>query len=183
MAIDLDDLFRRGGKELLDLLDYCVRSVQMDPVFVFLVREYRCHPTALKALAIYDGFCAPDAPARLSVRRALPPMDLRLQAALRPLKQWWEQRQAAPPSLPETAPPLFLPATHLFDFVVRELETSADSSLRIVGEQYDPTRTPFENLPGGRMTAGQRHFVEYVWEPALRPRLAAAGFRQVATVG
>lgn len=181
MAVDLYAVFRRGGKELIALLDYCVRSVQLEPVFVFLVSDYRTGPTALKAVALYEVFCAPDSKARLKAPRALPPLDLRLQTSLHPLQQWWQQRQAAPPTLPELTPPP-LPAKHLFDSVVHELEASADSSLRTVSESYDPTRTPIENLPGGKMTSGQRYFVEKVWEPALRPQLVRAGFWRLATI-
>jgi hypothetical protein len=62
------------------------------------------------------------------------------------------------------------------------LETSPGGALRAVGELYDPSLTPHENLPGGRMTPGQKAFVERVWVPRVRPRLVAAGFRRIADI-
>src|SRR6185503_7767064 len=79
MAIDLDDIFTRGGKPLIDVLNYCVRSVQMDPVFAFLVEEYRLSPSQTKAVALYDMFAAPGAPARINAADLLPPQELGLQ--------------------------------------------------------------------------------------------------------
>jgi hypothetical protein len=40
-----------------------------------------------------------------------------------------------------------------------------------------------ENLPGGRLSAGQRAFVETVWRPRVRPQLVAAGFWRAANLG
>jgi hypothetical protein len=80
----------------------------------------------------------------------------------------------------ELPPPLF-PARYIFDEVVRQLETGR-GQLREVGELYDPSLTPYENLPGRRMTPGQKAFVEHVWVPRVRPRLVAAGFRRVADI-
>lgn len=198
MAADLNEIFRRGGKPLIDLLEYCVRSARVDPVFVFLAGEYRALPTAAKAVALYHNFCAPGAPARLAAPRALPPYDLSLPAAVRLL----EESRREPRPEPEDAPtpvesdggpptaddlrgeeaPRPLPARYLFDALVRRLEESRESSWRKVCEQYDPSLGPYENLPGGRMSAAQRVFVERVWEPRVRPRLVAAGFRRIADI-
>ena len=76
MAVNVGEVFARGGKGLIDLLEFCVISVRMDPVFVFLAGEFRARPTAQGAVALYELFCARDAPARLSALRALPPYDL-----------------------------------------------------------------------------------------------------------
>ena len=57
MAANIHRIFQQGDKRRLNFLEYCVRSVQMDPVFVFLVGEYRNGPTAAKALALYELFC------------------------------------------------------------------------------------------------------------------------------
>jgi hypothetical protein len=182
MAVNLDQTFESGGKPLLDLLDYCVRSVQMDPVFLCLVREYRLHPTAAKALAIYEVFCAPTALARISVAHALPPGNRRIESAVAVLRQ---QTRAADATLEQPRelrilPPL--PPRYLFDFLVESLEHHAGSSLRKVRRKYNPRLSPIKNLPGGRMNAGQRMFVEKIWEPTLRPQLVSAGFWRVATV-
>jgi hypothetical protein len=166
MAADLHEIFQRGGKALVDLLEYCVRSMQTDIVFSFLVREYRIHPTAAKALALYEMFCAADAPARIAAPRAFPPYAMRIHAAVQPLLQ--------NPTLPPK---------YLFDFIVAELEKGSESSFHNVGSHYDPGRDPWENLPGGKMNAGQRAFVEKVWEPTIRPRLVQAGFRRIADIG
>jgi hypothetical protein len=51
-----------------------------------------------------------------------------------------------------------------------------------LGRQYDPRLAPQQNLPGGKMGAAQRHFVEHIWRPVARPRLLAAGFWQIANI-
>jgi len=204
VAVNVGEVFARGGKGLIDLLEFCVISVRMDPVFVFLVGEYRTHPTAPGAVALYELFCARDAPARVSALRALPPYDLRLSAAARPLAESLERTRDARDAEAEAAaaeetgedgggpgvvapsgvlppPPLF-PARYIFDEVVRQLESGRRGQLREVGELYDPTLTPYENLPGRRMTPGQQAFVDRVWAPRVRPRLVAAGFRRVADI-
>lgn len=179
--VDVDEVFRQGGAVLVDFLQYCVLSVQPEPVFALLVREYRAAPTAARALALYDLFCAPGAPARIRAESALPPYDLRLPRGLDPL------RQPPPPPAPEdegarrTVPPG--PPAYLFDYVVALLRQAPDDRLGAAGRQFDPGRTPLENLPGGRLSAGQRAFVENVWRPRVRPALVAAGFWRVATIG
>ena len=159
---DINEVFTKGGKPLIDFLDYCVRSIQMDPVFLFLVREYRNGPTPAKAVALYEMFCAPNAPARISAQTVLPPYDVRLREAIILLT------------------PSFLPAKYLFDSVVRELEKRPRSSAYV--RRYKTDRTPVENLPHGKMTPAQRHFVEKIWQPVIRPHLVAAGFWRVASV-
>src|SRR5437762_12064592 len=75
--VDIDEVFSKGGRTLIDFLDYSVRSIQMDPVFIFLVREYHTGPTVAKAVALYDLFCAPDSQGRISCLNSLPPKDMR----------------------------------------------------------------------------------------------------------
>jgi hypothetical protein len=165
VPVDIDKIFARGGKKLVDLLDYAARAVQTDVLFVFLVREYREHPTTPKAVALFDAFCAPHALARVSVSESLPPFNLRIDAAMRPLK----------------LNPLILPPKYLFDAIDLDVRKTS-ASLRAVKRGYRPSRTPLENLPGGRMNAGQKFFIDKVWEPILRPRLVAAGFRRVGSI-
>jgi hypothetical protein len=167
--IDINELFAKGGKPLIDFLDYCVRSVQTDPLFLFLVQEYRNGPTARKAVALFEIFCARDAPGRTSAAKALPLYDARLAEMMRPLTA---QNGAAP---------VLLPPKYLFDSVAGEVEKRS-ASLPEIRRRYKPHRTPVDNLPGGKMTAAQRHFVERVWQPVIRPRLTAAGFWRIATV-
>jgi hypothetical protein len=197
VAVNVGEVFARGGKGLIDLLEFCVISVRMDPVFVFLAGEFRTRPSAPGAVALYELFCARDAPARVSALHALPPYDLRLPAAVRPLAESLERtrdaREAVASAVPEEdgggaiapagelPPPLF-PARYIFDEVVRQLGSGRRGQLREVGELYDPTLTPYENLPGRRMTPAQQAFVDRVWVPRVRPRLVAAGFRRVADI-
>ncbi len=180
MPIDLDDYFSRGGQELIDLLDHGVRAVQIDLLFIFLVQEYRQFPTTPRAVALYEIFCARPAPARLSAAPVLPPINLQIEAALRPLQLNLAQSQAAP-SGPGAAPILLLPPRFLFDGIDHYLRKNS-RGLHQVKRRYQPGRTPVANLPGGRMTPGQRHFVDKVWQPKLRPWLVAAGFRRMASI-
>ena len=180
MPIDLEDIFARGGKELIDLLDYAVRAVKPDLLFVFLVQEYRLQPTTPKAVALHDIFCAPQAPARLSATEMLPPASLQMDVVVRPLRLNLAQVEAAHATA-SVASPLILPPKFLFDPIALHLWKKSPS-LRSIKRRYQPTRTPVKNLPGGRMNAGQRFFVDKVWEPNLRPRLVAAGFRRMGSI-
>jgi hypothetical protein len=180
VPIDIDEIFSRGGRELIDLLDHAVRAVQPDVLFIFLIREYRQAPTTPEAVALYEIFCAPPALARVSATGLLPPASHHLEVALRPLRLNLAQRQAAQASA-TVAPPLILPPKFLFDAIDHYLRKNSPG-LRQLKRRYQLQRTPIANLPGGKMKAGQRHFVEKIWEPNLRPRLVAAGFRRVGSI-
>lgn len=184
MPLSTEEIFRRGGRELVDLLEYLVISFQMDPVFLFLTSEYRSQPTADRAVALYDVFCAPRAEARVSAVHSVAQRGLSLQKEVESMRAARE-RATKPHSArsgPAPGPPLMAPR-YLFDAVVNELnETTVEGTLAALRDHYDPERSPHENLPGGRMTAGQRAFVEQVWEPRLRPCLVAAGFRRIANI-
>lgn len=180
MPVDIDDIFARGGKELIDLLDYTVRAVQPDILFIFLVQEYREHPTTPKAVALYDIFCAPQALARLGAAEMLAPINVQIDTAIRPLRLNLAQVHAARAGA-TVAPPLILPPKFLFDAIVLHLRKKSPA-LRAVKRRYRPGRSPVENLPRGKMNAGQRHFVEKIWEPNLRPWLIAAGFRRMTAI-
>ena len=180
MPIDLDSIFARGGKKLIGLLDYGVRSVQPDLLFIFLVQEYRQHPTTPKAVALHDIFCAPRAAARVSAAEMLPPLNLQIQSAIRPLLlNLALVEEARTKSI--AAPPLILPPKFLFDAIDLHLRKKS-ASLRAIKRNYRVRLSPVKNLPGGRMNAGQRHFVDRVWEPVLRPRLITAGFRRMTAI-
>lgn len=79
--------YQRGGRELVDLLTHCVFSFNTDALFLFLVREYQFRPQADSALAIYDVFCAANAPARISDTRSIPPKDMRIDHAICTLRR------------------------------------------------------------------------------------------------
>lgn len=183
MSIRLHDVFAAGGKPLIELLDYCVFSVQMDPVFVFLAGEFRMHPACEKALALYDVFCAAGAPARVSADDVLPPLDFRLDRAIEPIRNPPMRIEDPDADEPNLVPSVQTPGKFLFDVVAGELERRPDGAIAAIGRSYDPSRDAQENLPGGKMTAPQRMFVERIWKPQLRPYLVAAGFRRIANIG
>src|SRR5438105_2726957 len=86
-------LIARAEHDLMNLIVYCVRSIQMDPVFLCLVQDYRTSPTVAKAVALYDLFCVPNGLARLSTQEVIPPMNLRIQSAIRPFREHWTRTQ------------------------------------------------------------------------------------------
>lgn len=178
MAIDLDDIFKRGGEELIDVLNYCARSAQMDPVFAFLVEEYRMSPSPIKAVALYDMFVAPRAPARIDAIDLLPPRELGLQIAI----EKFRRPQAGPGST--NLPPRLqvAPGKFIFDALDLHVRKNRRGAMARIKRRYNLKRTPTENLPGGKMTAGQKLFVEQIWEPRVRPTLVAAGFRRIANI-
>ncbi len=171
-----------GARSRIDLLRHCVQSVTMEPVFAFLVQEYRQRPRHAAALALFDMFCAPGAPARLGAHAVLPPMNLMLAAGMHALRAQWSQMQAAEPPAVELAVPVTVPMRGLFDPVVRALTQETDSAWVHLSRYYDPALDPSANLPGGRMSTAQRHFVENVWKPVVRPCLVSAGFWQLQTI-
>lgn len=185
-----EEHFTRGGKPLLDLLAFCVMSYRVEALFAFLVREYRMQPTPQRALALFDLFCAPQAPARMRAFAVLPPRNVVLQSEMERLRELWIASQPVPPG--DTAlepgseemgalPPPVAPR-YLFDSLLAQLQNLPEDPVGAVGRLFDPALSPTENLPGGRMSAGQRAFVEKVWQPRIRPTLVAAGFWRVATV-
>lgn len=157
-------------------------SVQMEPVFVFLTQEYRLRPTHVAALALYDVFCVPDAPARIQARETLAPGDLGLLSVIRSLRQQRAQMMQPEPAEPAGGIPITTPHRHLFDSIARAVQNDPSGSYARLGRQFDPGLSPEQHLPGGSMSAAQRHFVNYVWRPLARPRLVEAGFWQIAVI-
>lgn len=182
MAVNINEIFRRGGVGLIDLLEFSVISVKMDPVFVFLVQEYKSNPTTMRAVSLYELFCAPKAPAKISADHVLPPKDLRIQRAVQPIRQQLLQAQGANSGEQESIVPRTIPGNHLFDFIVDELQNSPEGSVTDISHQFDPSRSPSENLPGGKMNSAQRTFVQGTWEAYVRPQLVAVGFRRIANI-
>jgi hypothetical protein len=174
MPIDIDQVFTRGGTDLVELLNYCVRSVQMDPIFGFLVDEYRLCPTAPKAVALYDVFLAPRAPARINAAALLPPRDQSLQVLIQNFRTG-----IASPLTPKLN---IQPGKFIFDTLALHIRTNRRGSIAKIKRRYNPQRSATENLPGGKMTIGQRRFVEQVWQPRVRPLLVRAGFRRIANI-
>jgi len=177
--VNVTEILAQGGEGRIALLRYCVMSITSEPVFLFLVREYRLRPTQQSALALYDVFCAPGAPARVRSPTALPPRDLHLSAATDSIRK---QRAALQQSVDDLPVSTTIPHRDLFDRVTGTLQQDPEGPLARVAGDYDPGRTPHQNLPGGRMNAVQKHFVEKVWRPIARPLLVAAGFWQIASI-
>ena len=183
--IDLDDTLARGGAARLDLLRYCVMSVNMEPLFLFLAGEYRVRPTHASALTLFDLFCAIEAPARLKAYELLPPRELNLAAEISRIRERWTAMQAPPAPAEDEEPARSAPswpARTLFDALVKGVRADTHGRLETVSANYDPRLTPQENLPDGKLSDVQRRFVEHVWQPLVRPRLTAAGFWQVGTI-
>jgi hypothetical protein len=182
LPADINRILAAGGKQRIALLRLCVMSVQMEPVFVFLTQEYRLHPTHDAALALYDVFCAPDAPAGIEARDMLSPRDLRLLSVIRAIRQQRDQMMQPEQGEPEGRIPITTPHRHLFDGIARAVQDDPGGSYARLGSQFDPQLSPEQNLPGGRISAAQRHFVNFVWRPLARPRLVEAGFWRIAVI-
>ena len=182
MTVDITRVLETGGEERVALLRYGVMSVTPEPMFVFVVQQYRLRPTPVAVQALHDVFCMAGAPARVRCPAVLPPRDLHLTAASEAIRR--QQAWLASPSAEReaTGGAITVPHKHLFDRVVAALRADPEGPLARVSEQYDPARAPLQNLPGGRMNAAQKHFVEKVWRPIVRPKLVAAGFWQVANI-
>jgi len=88
VCISIETLFDRGGRDLIDLLEYCVISLRKDILFLYLVRQYRQRSTAGGAVAMHDMFCAVGAPARISAASILAPKDMRLEQAVMPFRRF-----------------------------------------------------------------------------------------------
>ena len=179
-AANLDNILAQGGAPRIALLRLSVMSVTPAPVFVFLAQEYRLRPNHAAALALYDAFCAPQALARIDSSDVLPPQDLQLGYAVEILRRQWAQIQSPEPAGRITA--ITVPRRELFDVAVKACRDDATGGYRRIASSYNPELTPVQNLPGGKMTAGQRQFVEFVWKPEVRPALIAAGFWRIADI-
>jgi hypothetical protein len=179
---EYDTLINKGGEPCIALLRYCVISMMLEPAFVFLVQEYRMRPTHAAALALYDVFCAPAAPARIDAPDALPPRDLRLSSAMPAIRRQWNSLQPRPQ--PDAGPPLPItaPYKHMFDFVTAALRGNPAGRFAQACSRYDPQLAPEQNLPDGAMNEAQRYFVEKIWRPIARPRLVEAGFWRIANI-
>jgi hypothetical protein len=92
-------------------------------------------------------------------------------------RQWQQIQQPVPP---EAAIPVSNPMSGLFDRIAEDLITDREGRIAAIARNYDPALDLAHNLP--RRTAGQRHFVENVWKPLVRPHLVAAGFWRVQTI-
>jgi hypothetical protein len=146
------------------------------------VQAYRLRPTHLGALALYDLFCAPDAPTRIRALHLLPPRHLRLFSDIQVIRRQWAQMQSNEVPDEGSSVPITVPHRQLFDFVTEALLSDPDGHYTKLSGTFDPQRTPQQNLPGGKMTEGQRRFRDKIWVPIARPRLVAAGFWQIAVI-
>jgi hypothetical protein len=180
---DLDEILTRGGAHRVALLQYCVLSVTMEPLFVYLVGDFRLRPTLVGALAIYDLFCAARAPGRIRAPDVLPPQNLRLTADVEAARRRWTELHAGDAEPNGRSTPSITLHGHLFDTVFARVRNDPDGPFMRVRRSYDARLTPAQNLPGGRMSPSQRQFRDETWLPFIRPQLVAAGFWQVASIG
>jgi hypothetical protein len=180
--VDITEILTKGGERRIALLRYCVMSVAMEPVFVFLTQEYRLRPTHVAALALYDVFCSREALAKISALAALPPRNLQLQATVESIRAQWAQLQSPPQTDERSDPAITTPHRNLFDRVAEAVVNDPTGHFAAVASRYDRRLAPLQNLPGGKMNPAQRYFVDRVWRPLARPRLVAAGFWQIANI-
>lgn len=159
-----------------DFLEFCIRAGGMEPLFIRLVGEYREAPTICKAVALYDIFCAPCAPAKVNADPLLPPFDMRIQKAMRPIKLNWTRLQAAFVFGPSTHICSKAPSRSLFDGIVDYLANS--ETVRDLKRRYREVVAEGE----GRFAPidhFQQHFLERIWNPIISPHLLAAGFSEL----
>lgn len=185
---DLQQLLQAGGEQAIALLQYSVRSINLDPLFVLLVAEFQMRPTHQAALAIYDYFCAPGALLALSLPQEVASHALRLKQQIEGLRREWQQLQAAAqlpriegqeaPALPRSSVPL----RSMFDGLVNLLKNQPHSGYNRAARSYDPGKSVSANLPGGEMTPAQRNFIAGVWLRQARPGLLAAGFWRLGSI-
>lgn len=181
MPVDIPATLSQGGDGAISLLQFCIRSGQLEPLFLYLTQDYQQRPSHLAALTLFDMFCASNAPARLSVATVLPPQELRLSGSITMLRQQWQQMQQvrAGQAIDEEKK-LFIaqPQRGLFDTVV----AAFGPRFELIASQFDPDKRVNDNLPDGKLSAGQRNFVNLVWQAKVRPQLASAGFWRVTTL-
>jgi hypothetical protein len=183
MPIDPWAVLAAGGKPSLDLLDFCVLSARLEIVVAWLIADFRNRPTAERALAIYDVFLAPGAPARIRADAVLPPRELLLADQVAGVRRRLDEVTAHNAEHPDAKRPPSLPPRVLFDTVHAALTAADFEPVRAIAETYDPARRPAENLAGGRLSEGQRAFVERTWRMRIRPALVRAGFHRISSIG
>jgi hypothetical protein len=176
--LDIPATLTQGGEGYVSLLQFCLRSGHLEPLFLALVKEYQQKPSHLSALTLYDLFCAANAPARLSVAQVLPPQDLKLAGLMPLLRAQWTQMQAREAVDEEKRLFIAQPQRSLFDSILPALPAAFEG----VAQQFDPSKRVNDSLPGGTMSAGQRNWINQVWLKQVRPKLTAAGFWRVATL-
>jgi len=164
----LETLDRRS-KGTLDFLDYCVRAMQLDPLFLFLAQEYRINPTIPKAVALFHTFCAPVAPAKVSIE----PDHDRMQHLMRPITVTWTRMQAALVFGPGNAAPAMPPPPSLFDAIVEKIMRAG-----VIGKLKGAYQARHDVSEENNRV--QQHFVEKIWRPIIRPHLVAAGFWRIS---
>ena len=187
MPVVVEDLLSQGGSETIAFLQFALCSARPEPIFVYLARDYRFKPTLAGARALFELFCDTNAPARLDIESALPPRDLSLSSSINQIRRAHEATQLPPPVDAEGKPlrrpgPPAIP-NYLFRTLEDRLLTDPEGAIARLAAIYDPQRGVYENLPGGKINPGQRHFVENIWVKRVRPALTTAGFWRVANLG
>jgi hypothetical protein len=175
-------ILQRGGAPCIDFLDFCLKCAKLEALFVYLVElEYKIKPTKTRALALYDVFCAPNAPLRVNCDQFLPPIDTTLSTAIQAVRA--EQQQASQMSkimrklTANTRVPPFL----IFDRVVEAVfgNHGNENCITDICRSYDPGNSVSENLKKGRIGDSSITFAGAAWVGMPRNTLLAAGFKIV----
>ena len=114
---------------------------------------------------------------------SLPPRNLRLPQEIQRIRDHIRHVEEYNATQPEVPLSVAIPSKYLFADIFAEIASSGHPVIGRICATYDPSLEPVRNLPGGKMTANQRMFVDRIWRPQLRPQLVRAGFPRIATIG
>jgi len=188
LKFDITNTFEQGGEPMVQVLNYCIYSRKLDPVFILLAKNYQLMPNSEKALSLFDEFIATNAPLTLSVKVHTDLQLVQTVDKIRSLQQLYNPflntspNASQPDSDSEDAEnPAYLPTKFLFSGLLGTV-TADTEQIQSIESEYDPAHSAVQNLPDRKLSGAQLQYVEHVWRPA-RHRLTAAGFRMVANIG
>lgn len=176
IMMKLDAELERGGKSQIDLLGFCVNRRRVDVLFYFLVREYRLFPTWLAAWVLYEEFCLENSAARLSVVTTDRDLPVSFVNSIAVIQQNLEAYFELPEDERVPLNRLPRPDRSLFDFWIERMKRHPAAPLDAAMRDYEAR----DAATSGAMDA---HFLNEIWRPRVRPRLVAAGFWRIATIG
>ncbi len=183
VSVDVQNVLERGGDGMIKLIGYCIYTQFLDPVFLLLVKNYQMQPTAAKATALFEQFVSIQAPLAISLPLLDRENDLQVMDAITRISQAEQPPEKYLEDGDEEIqlPVPYLPSKFVFDGLLKSVLLKS-TQFTVIESDFDPTLTVLKNLPGGKLTPGQRHFNEHVWKPS-RHRLSVAGFFAIANIG
>ena len=188
MNFNIASTLEHSGEQMVQLLNYCIYSRKLDPVFILLAKNYQLMPNSAKALSLFDEFIATNAPLTLSIKVHADLQLVQTVDKIRNLQQLHNPflnttRDASQPDSDseDAENPAYLPTKFLFSGLQGKV-TADTAQIQSIESEYDPAHSAVQNLPDGKLSGAQLQYVEHVWRPA-RARLATAGFRMVANIG